>query len=384
MFSRAVRLLTLQGFDIKVDPSWLLIAALITWSLSAQYFPGRLEGQSQSTYIIMGLIAAFGFFVCLLLHELSHSVVARRHGVTISSITLFVFGGVAEMVNEPPSAEAEFQIALAGPAMSIALAGFFGLTAFASGQIGLAKAITEVVSYLGTINLILALFNLLPAFPLDGGRVLRAWLWQRSGNVVEATKIAAKSGKILAYLLIATGLLVLFGGAFVAGLWQIFIGVFLLSAANASKYQQVQKQLFANITVADAMNTAPVVVAPEMTLSHVVDQIVLRRGHSFLPVVENGVLLGKMDRAVLSSIDREHWGSTKVDDVFVDLANETLLEPGMPIADLLELIGSTQQRKFLVTQGHRLVGVISLADLTRYFALASFVSQKTQPPHPQI
>lgn len=382
MFSRAVKLLALQGFDIKIDPSWLLIAALITWSLSAQYFPESAPNQSQPTYILMGFIAALGFFVCLLLHELSHSMVARRHGVKVSSITLFLFGGVAEMKTDPPSARAEFQIALAGPVMSFLLAGFFSLAAEASLKLGLSSPFTQVLSYLGSINLVLAVFNLLPAFPLDGGRVLRAWLWQRSGNVVKATEIAAKSGQILAYILIGTGILVLFSGALIPGIWQILIGVFLMTAAKASYDQQVKNLIFSNVTVADAMSSAPVVATPDMTLSHVINQIVLRRGYSFLPVVENGVLLGKIDRMILSSIDREHWSSTKVDDVFVDLAKETLIAPDMKITDLLELIGTLHQRKFLVAKGHRLVGVISLADLTRFVALAPLFTQESQPAIP--
>jgi len=169
-----------------------------------------------------GLHYGVRLFVCLLLHELSHSVVARRHGVKVSSITLFLFGGVAEMKTDHPSARAEFQIALAGPVMSFLLAGFFSLAAEASLKLGLTAPFTRVLSYLGAVNLALAVFNLLPAFPLDGGRVLRAWLWQRTGNVVKATKIAAKFGQIL-------------------------IGVFLMTAAKTSYEQQVKKLVFSHV-----------------------------------------------------------------------------------------------------------------------------------------
>ena len=370
MFSRAVKLLTLNGFDIKVDPSWLVIAALITWSLSAQYFPISFPDQSAATYLFMAVTAMLGFFASLLLHEMAHSTVARHFGVGIEGITLFLFGGVAELRSEPTSPAAEIRIALAGPAMSLALAlGFQVLAALTATAPALAP-LTQILGYLSVINLVLGLFNLLPAFPLDGGRVLRAILWQRSKDILKATETASRSGVVLAYVLIGLGLMSLFGGFLASGLWQILLGFFLMTAARASYQQQLEKAVFSNLHVADAMTRDPVTVTPDMTLSHVINRIVLPSRLSFLPVVENGILLGKIDGDVLRGIDPEHWDSTKVDDIFVDLGEETYVEQGMAITDLLELIGRTGQRKFLVTEGHRLVGVITLADLTRYLGLA--------------
>lgn len=262
--------------------------------------------------------------------------------------------------------------------MSFLLAGFFSLATEASLKLGLSAPFTRVLSYLGSVNLVLAVFNLLPAFPLDGGRVLRAWLWQRTGNVVKATEIASKLGQILAYILIGIGSLVLFWGALIPGLWQILIGVFLMTAAKNQLRAGGENLVFSNVTVADAMSSAPVVATPDTSLSHVIDKIVLRQGYSFLPVVENGVLLCKIGSMVLRSIGREHWSSTKVDDVFVDLTKETFIAPDMKITDLLKLIGTLHQRKFLVARGHRLVGVISLTDLTRFVALAPLFTQKSQ------
>jgi Zn-dependent protease/predicted transcriptional regulator len=375
MFNRAFKLMTLSGFDIKVDPSWLFIAALITWSLSAQYFPTAFPDQTPTTYMVMAVAAMLGFFASLLLHEIAHSLVARRFGVGIKSITLFLFGGVAEMQDEPPSASAEMLIALAGPVMSLALALVFTVASTVATDLALGDPVARVLGYLGTINLILAVFNLLPAFPLDGGRVLRAILWKRGGDMLIATETAAKSGSALAYVLIGIGLFAIFNGFFVGGLWQILLGSFLLLAARTSYQQQLQKTVFSGLTVADAMTPDPVTVSPDMTLSHVINQVVLRHRVSFLPVVENGVLLGKIDGEVLGRIDRENWNSTKVGDVFVEMNGDKLLTPDTDILDVLELIGTTGQRKFLVTDGRQLAGVITLADLTRYMSIVRTFDQ---------
>ena len=197
MFSNAVKLFAIRGFDIKFDPSWLIIAALITWSLSQNYFPQTFPDYSVTVYLLMGLAAMILFFASLLLHELAHSVIARQLGVPVGSITLFLFGGVAELEAEPQSASVEFWVALAGPIMSVLLAiGFWMLSWISSAADGL-EVVTAVLTYLATINLVLALFNLVPAFPLDGGRIFRAYLWYRHGDALRATKTAAMSGVMM-------------------------------------------------------------------------------------------------------------------------------------------------------------------------------------------
>ena len=210
MFSNAVKLFSIGGFEIKFDPSWLIVAALIAWSLYQGYFPNTLPGESAAVYLSMSVAATVLFFASLILHELAHSFVARRFGLTVGGITMFLFGGVAELEKEPRSPEVEFFVAIAGPAMSLALAASFlfmsWMVAFA-GQLG---AVTEVLSYLAAINLVLALFNLVPAFPLDGGRILRAYLWHRTGNLLSATEAAARSGVIFAFVLMGLGVLSLF------------------------------------------------------------------------------------------------------------------------------------------------------------------------------
>lgn len=370
MFANARKIFTVNGFDIKLDPSWLIIATLITWSLSQQYFPSKFPGATSTAYLTMAVIAMLCFFASLLLHELAHSVVARRLGVPIKSITLFMFGGVAELEAEPTSAPVEFWIALAGPVMSLTLA--FGL--WMLGQVASivtdVTPVTLVLSYLALVNLVLALFNLVPAFPLDGGRMLRAYLWHRSGNVLSATKTAANSGATFAYILMGFGLLALFQGALVTGLWQLLIGGFVLAAARSSYQSQLARMVFDGKFVRDLMKPDPITVGPEITLSEFVNLIMLQHGVSFVPVIDSGVLLGHMDRAVLSGIDRENWGSTRVGDVFAKRDDQSTLAPDLPVQDLLALIGKTGRRKFLIIKGQTLLGVISLADLTHYLQVS--------------
>lgn len=366
MFTNAVKLFRFSTFDIKVDPSWLLIAALITWSLSYQYFPDVLPGASISVYLAMAVISMLGLFASLLMHELSHSVVARHFGVPIKSITLFLFGGVAELEAEPTSARVEFWIAVAGPAMSLCLGfGFWALDYIAK-RAGLFAAGVEILSYLSSVNLVIAVFNLLPAFPLDGGRVLRAVLWLRSGDVLSATRIAAKSGTFLAYALMALGVVALFQGAFVAGLWQIMIGGFVLGAARASYAQQLAKLAFDDCTVEALMTPNPITVTPDMTLSEFVNQIMLQKHVTFVPVVEDGILLGHMDSSILAGIDRENWATTRIGDVFLGLDQGVMTNADVPVQDLLETISNTGQRKFLVVSDHDLLGVITLSDLIHF------------------
>ena len=379
MFTSAVKLFSIGGFDIKIDPSWLIIAAIITWSLGQHYFPYTFPGESAGSYLIMAVVAMLLFFASLLLHELAHSVVARRFGLRIGGITLFLFGGVAELESEPRSAMEEFWVAVAGPVMSLGLSvGFWFLGVIARLSENL-EAAAVVLSYLATINLILAIFNLVPAFPLDGGRILRAWLWHRRGDILRATETATKAGIIFAYVLMGLGLLALFQGAVVSAIWQMMIGGFLLMAARSAYQQQVTRAVFTGRVVGDLMQRRPITVGPERRLSDVVNQVVLRHGVSFVPVIENDVLLGHIDQAMISGIDREHWSSTRVGDVFAGLDEAATITPETPIQDLMATITKTGQRKFLVVKDHRLVGVISLSDIIRHLQLSDLaVAQSHQ------
>ena len=370
MFSNTIRLFNIDGFEIKLDPSWFLIAGLITWTLSTQYFPVTLPGLTGTTYLVLAIVAMLGFFGSLLLHELSHSVVARSYGVQIKGITLFIFGGVAELETEVPTAKAELWVALAGPAMSLCLSFGFWISSLVIQTVFDITALAVVLSYLATVNLIIAVFNMVPAFPLDGGRVLRAYLWSRHGDVLKATKTAARSGTIFGYTLIILGVMVLFQSAATAGLWYVLIGFFVLAAARSAYQNQLMHSTFDGKTVSAVMVRDPIVVAPELTLSLFVNQVVLKHGVSFAPVVSDGVLIGQIDKDVLSAIDRENWGNTRVGDVFAGLDVATTLAPDMPVEDLLKEIAATGTRKFMVVDDHKLLGVVTLANLIGHLRTA--------------
>ena len=369
MFSNAIKITTLQGFDIKIAPSWALIAALITWSLSTQFFPMVYPGAAFGVYLILALVAMLGFFASLILHEMSHSVVARRFGVEIKGITLFIFGGVAELGSEPKTAVSEFWIAIAGPLMSFALALTFWLLAQVAELLAPGMALNHVLSYLALINLVLAVFNLVPAFPLDGGRIFRAYLWSRSRDLLQATATATRISSYFAYALIFWGLVGLFSGNPIASLWQVLIGVFVLTAAKGTYAQQLQAAAFKDKTVAAMMTRDPVTVAPERSLQEMADEVMLRQRKSFVPVVLDDVLLGYADTGLLSQNRRETWGAKHVGDVYVPTDVDNTVGPEMPIADLMAKISASGQRKFLVAEGRQLLGVITLTDLMGYMAV---------------
>ncbi len=250
MFSHRVKLFVLFGFQVWIDASWLLVGALIAWTLAGAVFPAAVPGLEAGTYWWMAVVATIGLLFSIVFHETAHSLVARRYGIEIRGITPFVFGGVAQMPAEPGSARAEFLMALAGPVASLVLsAALLGL-ASVIGSLHGPQTITEIVSYLGLLNMMLAIFNLIPAFPLDGGRMLRAALWAWRHDIRWATRIAAGAGDAFGILLIVLGVFAVLRGDFVGGMWQFLIGMFLRATASAGYQQTMAQRLLANVSVA--------------------------------------------------------------------------------------------------------------------------------------
>jgi Zn-dependent protease len=311
---------------------------------------------------VLSVVAMLGLFASLILHELAHSLVARRYGLPVGRITLFLFGGVAELTEEPKSAAAEFWIAVAGPAMSFALAGAFGLVAYALDAVA-PGALSLVLGYLGMINLILATFNLIPAFPLDGGRVLRAVLWRRSGDMMGATRIASRAGSVLALGLMGLGLLSVLSGGGLSGIWMGLIGLFVLNASRGTYQQMVVKRGLSGRRVADLMTRDPHVVHPAATLHDLADRVMLGRGVSFVPVVEHGRLLGHVEATALREVPRDGWDSREAAEVMVPVSPDTCMSQTTTAEAALERMAKTGRRKFLVAEGDGLKGVISLSDL---------------------
>jgi len=284
MFGKRIDLFKLFGFEVRIDLSWVILAIFIAWSLSAGLFPFRYEGLSSQTYWIMGIVGAIGLFFSIVVHELSHSLVAGHFGMPIHGITLFLFGGVAEMKKEPPSPRAEFMMAIAGPLSSILLAAVFYMIAQITQNAGWSEAVYGVIKYLAWINGILAVFNLVPAFPLDGGRVLRAALWGWKKDLKWATRIAAGFGSGFGLFLILMGILQFFGGNFIGGMWWFFIGMFVRSAAKMSYSQLLVRKALQGETVGRFMKKEPVTVPPSTTVEELVEDFIYRHQFKILTV----------------------------------------------------------------------------------------------------
>ena len=369
MLGKRFVLFELLGFKVQVDASWLFLAMLVTWSLATGAFPVWYEDLSGATYWWMALVGMFGLFSSLIFHEMSHSLVARHFGLRIRGITLFIFGGVAEMEEEPASPKAEFLIAAAGPLASGVLAlGFFLLT-HAAMAAGLPTPVAGVLDYLAFINGLIAVFNLLPGFPLDGGRMLRAALWHFKGNLREATRTASHSGEIFGMVLMALGAVNVIAGAFVGGMWWFLIGLFLYGAARASFSQLLTRRAFEGETVRRFMTPDPITVAPDMTLDAFVEAYLYRSHHGLYPVVDRGRLIGGMGARQLKGVPREDWGIMQVGEVFVPLTRENTISADTDAVKAMARMRRNTASRLMVVDGERLVGVVTLKDILDLLAL---------------
>jgi Zn-dependent protease/CBS domain-containing protein len=337
------------------------VFALLAWTLARGVFPAANPGLSEGTHLAMALVATAFFFGSLLLHELGHALQARREGIEIEGITLWLFGGVARFKGMFPSAGAELRVAIAGPVVSLALGVLFLLGAFTP----VPAAADGVLFWLGYINLTLLVFNLLPALPLDGGRVLRALLWQAKGDLAWATRLAADVGRAFAYLFIVGGVLMLiFQGSF-SGAWLAFVGWFLLVAASAEARYVHAQQALGGLRVRDLMTADPVTVAPELTLGEFMDEVVWGKRHTTYPVVENGGALGLLPFRRVAEIPRGQWDTRRVRDAMLERGQVPVLDPDRPAIDALGELGASGASRALVLDDGRLVGVLSISDLAR-------------------
>ncbi|TVQ34198.1 MAG: site-2 protease family protein [Phycisphaeraceae bacterium] len=370
MFGPRLTFLKVFGIPLRVDLSWLFIAVLITWSLGAHYFPIQHEGLETSTYWIMGFMGAMGLFLSILLHELGHAVTAQRYGMRIKGITLFIFGGVAELQDEPPSPIAEFAVAIAGPVVTLVImvACFFG--AWAGGAMEAPVAITAVVAYLAFINGLLLVFNMIPAFPLDGGRVLRSALWAWKDDLRWATRFTSRLGGAFGIFLIALAVLSLLTGQIVAAVWWFLIGMFLRGAAGMSYQQLMMRQALEGEPISRFMSTDPVVVDPGMPIDRFVEDVVYRTHHKLYPVLESdGRLLGCITTRDVKETPREQWTSRTVGDAMTTCNGENTISPDEDAMKALSRMNGSQASRLMVVEGDRLVGVIALKDLLGFLNL---------------
>jgi Zn-dependent protease/CBS domain-containing protein len=359
-----LRLGSIAGIEIGVNYTWLIVFGLITWSL-ATTLPTLFPGWTIATYWLVGAISAFLLFGSVLVHELAHSLVAKSRGIRVKSITLFIFGGVSNFAGEPRRASDEFYTSIVGPLTSLALGGLFWVLL----QLlrGISPQLTATLLYLAIVNVALALFNLIPAFPLDGGRVFRSIAWGLLHNLHRATRIATSLGVAFSYLFILAGLFMAFTGDFLGGIWLVFIGWFLNSAAEASYQQLVVQETFRRIRVADVMNPQPMTVQPRTTVHDLVEQYVLRRSIRSLPVVQDGTLDGIVTLTDVKKVPRERWETTTVAQIMTPMSRTITIAPTASLQDALECLAEHDLNQLPVVQDRELVGLLSRDQILRFF-----------------
>lgn len=355
----------IAGIRIGLNWSWAIVFALITWSLASAVFPDQNPGLSKGAYIAMGLVAALLFFVSLLLHELGHAVQARREGMEIDGITLWLFGGVAQFKGEFPSAGAEFRIAVAGPIVTAVIGSVaVGIAALTH----LPAAVGGVVAWLGYINFILLAFNLIPALPLDGGRVLRAALWGAKHDFASATRIAADIARAFAYLLIGGGIvLFIVLGAF-SGAWLAFLGWFLLQAASAEARYPLVREALGGLAVRDLMVPDPVTARSEQTLGEFMDQIAGSARYTAYPVVDDGEVAGMLPFACVLRTPRGEWDERRVAECMLTRDEVPVLALDERALEALSDLSEGDLHRGLVLEEGRLAGLISITDIARVLA----------------
>lgn len=372
---RGLSLFRVYGIDIRLHYSWLPIFALILASLSLGYFPRTCPDQSTASYWIAGLFGTLLFFTSVLIHEFAHAVVAQLSGIRVPTITLFLFGGVSEMEKEASNPATEFRIAIVGPLTSFALAGMF----WSIGQRFLDDPHTlamAVVNYLAFINLALGIFNLLPGFPLDGGRVLRAAIWWRTGSLRRATRAAADAGKALAVgLMILGGLQILLAGSLIGGLWLIFIGLFMRNMAETGYQNLVLLRALEDTTVLDVATTNVVTVPINISIQQFVDDYLLRYGFRAFPVVEGDVVQGLISVSALKDLAAEQRDFATVRQYMRPLTDAIRIAPDVELIEALKRLAAAPGGRLLVMQRNKLIGLLTKSALARFVAIRNVLDE---------
>jgi Zn-dependent protease len=368
MFGARWQLVRAFGIPIKVDASWLLMLALATWTLASRVFSEALPWLPRLDWWLLGLITALAFFGCILLHEMGHALVARALGIPIRGITLFLLGGVAEMRSEPQSPRAEFWMAIAGPVVSLFLSALFWLLASVGAAVW-PPAVLVILGYLAFINLTVLVFNMIPAFPLDGGRVLRSALWAIFRNVRRATFWASLLGQGFGWLLIGVAIAIALSGNLIGGILLGLIAYFLSDAARGGYRQVLIREMLAGEPVRRFMNPKPVVVPPTLSLRLFIEEFVYRHQRKVFPVADGDHLLGFIGTRALTKFPRAEWDRHTVAEAMrTDVAAVSV----PPETDALEALSHMERAdcaRLLVTDGDRLLGVVTVKDVCRFLHL---------------
>jgi Zn-dependent protease/predicted transcriptional regulator len=376
---RSIRIGRLAGIPIGIQPLWLVIVALITWSLGDVYYPDAVKGIAPLAAYALGLLSALLLFASILLHELGHAVVARRHGVEIEEIDLWLLGGVARMSGQPRAAGDELRFALAGPAVTLAIAVVFGAIALALPASG-APALAAVVEYQAFVNAAILVFNLLPAFPLDGGRVARALLWRRTGDLGRATATAAAVGRGLGYAMIALGVFATAAGA-IGGLWLAIVGFFVVIAAKAEEGGMRVRTAFEGREAGRLMSYPAVTVPAATSIGEAIDGYFVRHRYSAFPVLDGHSLVGLIDLATVQRVPPARRSTTTVAEVaFHD--PELLVDERQDVAELLERPAFQRVGRAIVVGAGGDVGILSITDVTRALRALDLKAAPSPPAAP--
>ena len=352
----------IAGISVGVNWSWLIVFALIAWTLAVSIFPSTNPGLGDGSYIGMALVAALLFFTSLLLHEYGHALQARRDGMEIEGITLWLFGGVAKFKGMFPSAGAEFRIAIAGPLVSLVLGLLFlGVPML----LGLPSTVDGVLFWLGSINIALLVFNLLPALPLDGGRILRSILWYARGEFASATRIAAGIGRGFGYLFVAAGVALLVFASPVTGIWLAFIGWFLLQAAGAEDRFVAAREALGGLRVRDVMARDPVTTPAGITLGQFMDDVAWSRPYTTYPVTENGEVVGLLPFRRVAEVPRAEWDRRTVRDCMIPREDVPVVRQDDELVLAAGEVAEHEVNRALVLDAGRLVGLLSVTDVAR-------------------
>ncbi|MFA6170787.1 MAG: site-2 protease family protein [Candidatus Margulisiibacteriota bacterium] len=372
---KTFKVLTLFDIPVEINYTWFIVFALVIFTLAGGYFPETDPGLNYPAYLMMAVVSSLLLFTSLLAHEFSHSVVAMRNDLPIHGITLFIFGGIAHLEKEPETPWVEFKMAIAGPLMSFGLGLFFFFLTQLLLRYNVPSYVISMSNYLFIVNLAVALFNLIPGFPLDGGRVLRSILWKIMGNLSRATRIASGIGRALAFLIMAYGFFLVFAGLFLNGLWFIFIGYFVQESAEAS-YRQVLMRRFLSGTMAkNIMSKELVTVPPTLAVDRLVNDYFLKLRYISFPVIEDDNLLGIVTVHLIKELDQDKWPQYSVRDVMIPVSDALVIQGDAQIMECLAKMTNNEFGRLLVVEGEKLVGIISQRDIMRLLDLRSKIEK---------
>lgn len=369
MFSKRFNFMTFAGIQIGIDLSWLFIAILLSWTLAVGHFPFAYPGHAIGTYWLMGILGMIGLFVCIVLHELGHALVAKYFKLPVSQITLFLFGGVAELKKEPTSPKVEFLVAIAGPIVTLALS----IILFFMTHLGIlwdwSFVIIGITEYLTTINLLILFFNLVPAFPLDGGRILRALLWKWKNNLAWATKITTRFGSGFGIFLLFFGIFSFITGNLIGGIWLAILGLFLQRAASASQTQFYVGQELEGEKVSKFMTQEVESVSSEITVTKLLSDHVYKSHHTLYPVTDHKKLLGYISLKEIKELPQERWNTTSIHSLFKPLSDCHTVDPETNALEALALLQDADIPILFVVKDSQLVGLLTSQDLFKLIFL---------------